>query len=227
MIPIPSRQPSRRSVRVAAVLAALLVAPTLAAAPHRLRTRVLVVGPDEADARIRLTREAVEFWNRTFVDLDLEPALLVAEVVAASPVTRALENYAWQISRRAGRPPAGSFEPDPPPELTDLGVDVVVLLSAQDLMPFAWPLRIAGILSGRYFIAIHSDPDLPSGSNVTRNVIAHELGHVLGLVHGAVPTSLMCLPCLPAASEGEEADFRPLTARDRSRLVELYSRDEC
>ena len=222
---MPEVRPPRRldpgrpgRVVVAVVCAAALLTPTLTAAPLRPGTRVLIVGADGSDARIALTHEAIEFWNRTFADLDLEPVLVDAEVVLASPVTRVLENYAWQISRRAGRHSAGPSEPDPPAELTDLEVDVVVLLSAQDLMPFAWPMPE----TSRYFVAINTDPDLPSGSNATRNVVAHELGHVVGLVHQDNPEVLMCLPCRPPAPEGEEAAFRPLTPQDRSRLVELY-----
>ena len=94
---------SRTTVWTVAALVAPLFAPALTATPHRGPTRVLVVGSDETDARIPQTHEAIEFWNRTFVDLGLEPVLIDARVVLASPVTRTLENYAWQISRRAGR----------------------------------------------------------------------------------------------------------------------------
>ena len=97
-------------------------------------------------------------------------------------------NYAHQLSQLAGRLHSSDPGPAPPPALVGLDAEVVVLLSAQNLMPFAWPYGD----DLRYFVAV------PSGDereDVTRNVIAHELGHVLGLKHIREPGVLMCQPC--------------------------------
>jgi hypothetical protein len=137
--------------------------------------------------------------------------------VVAPPSVRSLENFAWQTSRAAGRLPAGTSGPPVPPELVALEGDVVVLLSKQRLLPFALPFLPD---SSRYLVAIPAARDTqPAG--VARNIIAHELGHSLGLRHGEDPTSLMCEPCPPAPVDGDPA-IRPLTAADRARLVELY-----
>ena len=53
-------------------------------------------------------------------------------------------------------------------------------------------------------------------------VVAHELGHVLGLEHNAESHTLMCGPCQPLTAEPDETGFLPLTESDRTRLLELY-----
>ncbi len=190
-----------------------------AAAQLAAKARVLIVSPSESDERLEPTLEAIEFWNRTFRDLDLEPVLVDFEVVVASPATHALENYAFKISRRAGRPSAGPYEPAPPEELSAMNAEVVVLLSKQNLMQFAWPLP----QTTHYFIAINASSEWsPIDARKMRNVIAHELGHAVGLTHVDGPSALMCQPCrMPDEREGDPA-FLPLTEHDRSRLLEIY-----
>jgi matrixin len=208
---------NRRGRGAAAVAALVGLAAPGAASPASSARHVLVVTSDAGDARIELVREAILFWRDTFAELDLEPPLVEAGVVVAPPGLRPLENFAWQTSRAAGRLPEGVSGPPAPPELLALDGDVVVLLSKQHLLPFARPLLPD---SARYLVAIPAARDTqPAG--VARNIIAHELGHSLGLRHGDDPTSLMCEPCSTAPADGGPA-FRPLTAAHRARLVELY-----
>jgi hypothetical protein len=94
--------------------------------------------------------------------------------------------------------------------------EILLFLSTRSLKPFAWPLP----RSARFFVAISNDAAGPP--NRIRNVIAHELGHVVGLRHNDDPSSLMCMPC-PASTERDDAAFSPLTASERSRLIELYA----
>ena len=61
--------------------------------------------------------------------------------------------------------------------------------------------------------------DIPPLSlpNTVRNVVAHELGHVLGLNHNADSTMLMCgrpASCRPIAFVSDSARFFPLTKED-------------
>ena len=201
-------------------IALLLVVPsTLFGQPTGNRC-VIILSPDETDARLAHTREAITFWNRTFSELNLRPRLLEAAVIVGTPASRSLETYARQISQRAGRLSPGRAEPDPPREVADLASDIVVLLSKQPIMSFAWPLP----RSTRFFVAIQSEPnDSSSGNpNVARNIIAHELGHTLGLTHNDNPATLMCGPCRPEALPVDELMFLPLTTNDSERLIDLY-----
>jgi hypothetical protein len=145
--------------------------------------------------------------------------LLETEIIVASPSSRALETYARHISQRAGRFAPRGADPNAPRELTTLGSDIVLLLSKQEIFSFAWPLADPT----RFFIAIQTDRVPPlNHPNVSRNVIAHELGHALGLRHNGNPTTLMCGPCEQVVFRSEAPVFFPLTPGDRARLLERY-----
>ena len=206
--------------RVAGVLL-LAAAPTAGqVVEHRV---VVIITPDAADERVTQTREAIAFWNHTLSDLTLGVRLREAELIVASPDSRALENYARQVSQRGGRVPRGAAGPQPPRELTDLQADVVVLLSRQPLMPFAWPLTGVAESPG-YFVAIRTaEPQRPGDDKVLRNIIAHELGHTLGLTHNRATATLMCGPCSSVAAEDNPQEWLPLTADDRARLRALHA----
>jgi hypothetical protein len=61
--------------------------------------------------------------------------------------------------------------------------------------------------------------------NVARNVVAHELGHAIGLRHNSDPTTLMCgrpAPCRPALFASETARYFPLSEAERADLRLIY-----
>ncbi len=156
--------------------------------------------------------EAVSFWNETVRELGLAGPFSAPRRETPPGGLRPFENYAHQLSQLAGRLHSSGPGPAPPPELLALDADVVVLLSAQALMPFAWSYAD----DGRHFVAV---PAGEERDGVVRNVIAHELGHVLGLEHTREPGVLMCQPCDTSAAVGGDASrFLPLTDLDRERL---------
>ena len=182
---------------------------------------VTVLSPNEGDGRLVATREAIAFWNRTLSDLHVRARLLDPVIVVASPGARSIESYARLISQHGGKLPLGSAGPKPPVALAEIPGDTVVLLSTQSIFSFAWPIGDRG----RYLLAIQTDQTPPLNAfGVSRNVIAHELGHSLGLTHNADPTTLMCGPCVSSVFTSDEPPFLPLTPQDRAQLLGLDRR---
>lgn len=94
----------------------------------------------------------------------------------------------------------------------------MVALSGTDLTSFGAPWR-----PGRPSVVAVRRSDVPplSRPNALRNVVAHELGQVVGLSHNRDAATLMCgrpAPCRPAAIVSPAARFFPLTAADDRRL---------
>jgi hypothetical protein len=56
-------------------------------------------------------------------------------------------------------------------------------------------------------------------------VIAHELGHAIGLAHNSDPTMLMCgrpAPCRPMAFQSATEHYFSLTSDEKALLLQLY-----
>ena len=191
------------------------------AAVFAAEREVIILAPAIDDDRLEPAYDAIAFWNETFAALGLDLRLGTPDVVAGVP--RAVETYARLIALRAGRLPVPEdLEPSVPMELKQLDAEIVLVLSRQNIMSYAW--RLPRIDSGRHLVVIRQVRGLDRGDPmVSRHVIAHELGHTLGLLHNEDPHTLMCGPCQPLTAESDERGFLPLTGEERNALREWHA----
>jgi Matrixin len=176
------------------------------------RLRVVVLG-EPGDPRVAPAREALAHWNEEFRRLGRRVHFDSGTVRRDSVPDEVLRGASGEAVF-ARRPATNRLLA----ALSDVPADVVIALSHTDLISFSVPWRAGS----RGVVGIRRS-DIPPLSlpNTVRNVIAHELGHVLGLDHNGDSTTLMCgrpASCRPVAFVSDSARFFPLTVADTHRL---------
>ncbi len=189
----------------------VLVLPALVGADPR--TWAVTVLGSANDSRLLAVTEAVEYWNEQLASVNSSLRL--------GPISRSDERIADDLLRAVSDAVLDRRRIPPlPARLHEIPGDILVILSGTHLIS-------AGLRPGaaaRQGIAIIRSADGPplSVPNVARNLIAHELGHVLGLRHNSDPATLMCgrpATCRMNLFRSDTKQFFPLTDADRQALA--------
>jgi hypothetical protein len=154
----------------------------------------------------------VEYWNHQREG--------VGSQLRLGPVSRSDERVADDLLRAVSDAALDQRRLPPlPSHLSAIPGGLLVTLSGTDLIS-------VGLQPGtvtRQGLAIIRRADIPPLSlpNVARNLIAHELGHVLVLRHNSDPATLMCgrpASCRPGLFRSDTKRFFLLTDANRAAL---------
>jgi hypothetical protein len=156
------------------------------------RSPTVTIVANGDDPRIGLVESAVAFWNNTLEEIGSGFRIGAITRIDQPIPEESLHQVSEAIVGSVGR--TRSPLPD---RLDNLPGDLVIFLASTEFVSFAAPFD----RSGRRYVAIRGLQFPPLNlPNVAPNLVAHEIGHAIGLGHNADPKFLMC---------GRPAPYRP------------------
>jgi hypothetical protein len=167
----------------------------------------------EDDARLKAVYEARDFWNAELLKL------------GSSFRLGAVTHVNGQIDLKEFLPKLRAVPLNPfrlPETLRKIDGDVIIAMSDDSFDPFT-----QGWLSPtKLLVGIHNGRSDASPKSVgTAKVVAHELGHVIGLGDNQNPKTLMCSSPIWCLYDSPTESFLALTDREKARLMAMYPPD--
>jgi putative tryptophan/tyrosine transport system substrate-binding protein len=212
---VPALGLIRRLFTLALALVPIITITQRAEARWSTNPTVTVVAPAD-DARTSSVGEAVALWNRQLADIGSSLRIGPVENATRQLPTDYLQLVSQAVLRREP-------QPDIPSVVRALAGPIIVALSDDEFVSFAASIGPPG----RVLIGISRRHASLAQPNVTRHLVAHELGHALGLGHNSDPATLMCgrpAPCEPQRFAAFAERYLLLTEAEKKTLLRLYPR---
>jgi hypothetical protein len=173
----------------------------------------IVTVSEESDPRLKAVYEARDFWNAELLKL------------GSSFRLGAVTHVGGHLDVKEFHPEFRRVSHNPfslPEMLRKIDGDVIVALSDDSFYAFT----IGWLSPKTILVGIQNEQTHPlTMPNGAANVIAHELGHVIGLGHNENPNALMCGSSPWCRYDFSREAFLALTDHEKTRLIEMYPPD--